>query len=180
MTEYFKITHAIAITAVPCDYQIQIINSIQYLNFPHPPQHVYLQELEVLWLQPTVLTYELSQTAGRGSWRGIERDPLLLLIFSLFFMIGLTHLSIIRACYVGNEPSAMIGRTLLLLRLLDLRTAREQRRVTRFLRSLEWQTVPAYLEVKMRTRYAKYVRVGRSVPLKQKVAEILLANKKAG
>ena len=35
LTEYFKIIHAIAITAVPCDDQIQIINSIQYLNFPH-------------------------------------------------------------------------------------------------------------------------------------------------
>ncbi len=64
---------------------------------------------------------------------------------------------------MGNEPSALIGRSPLSLLLLDLsRLLCVHKGVTRFLRSLKWQIVPAYFEVKMRARYAKCVQVGRS------------------
>ncbi len=63
---------------------------------------------------------------------------------------------------MGNEPSALIGRSPLSLLLLDLsRLLCVRKGVTRFLRSLKWQIVPAYFEVKMRARYVKCVQVGR-------------------
>ncbi len=60
--------------------------------------------------------------------KGIKRWILCCCPFAVSFnIIGLMYLSILPACYLGNEPSAVIGGTLLFL-LLDLSAAHAQSR----------------------------------------------------
>jgi len=111
---------------VPCDNQ-SILNELKYnisTFYIHPSPFTFRRSTVTVGLLSSIKSVRPGELASGSA---IERDSLLVSIFSLFLIIGRTHLSIISACNLGNEPSAMIGRTLLLL-LLDLRTAHANRR----------------------------------------------------